>query len=284
MRIGLVLVVLAAVATATDAVEAALRRLEDVRSGAIAPGARARVFPVVEKLAESGDVRAVRPLALFLVEVLQAERDVEKLITSTTKRGSAAYDRMQAIDKELVHLRMREQAGAKVGPEIEKRDRARRGHEDIFRGVQQDVERLGRSVEFAQELREKITIGLSALIRKLSEKQSAAGIAALRQSLDATEQLQSLYLVRILRSSGRPEITTHLVEILTHTKVHESTRRAAALALASRPDKRGVEALLSLWEREPKKAGSYVRYSLSIAARRELADLEQARAWAATLK
>ena len=59
---------------------------------------------------------------------------------------------------------------------------------------------------------------------------------------------------------------------------------AAASALARLKTKRGTEALLKLWERDPEGVGPHVRHALSMAAGERLDDLDAARAWAATLE
>jgi len=285
MRAMLLLLVLAATVFGEPQIETALRRLNEVRVDALAPGARARVFPAIEKVSETGDVRGVAPLAVFMVEVILSEAKVEEAVRATTRRGAVAYERMQALDKEMVHLKMRQQAGAPdVGPKIEERKAEHARQRRIFEEVQQDVDRFDRSITLATDMREKLVAALVVLVKVLPADKVQVGLVGLRQALDVTDRLQSLYLVRILRASGRREATSHLIDVLTHTKVPTATRRAAASALAAAGDREAVKALIALWERDPDGLGAHVRHVLSLAARRDLATLATAREWAATLK
>jgi hypothetical protein len=87
--------------------------------------------------------------------------------------------------------------------------------------------------------------------------------------------------VRILGESGVESAEEQLLEILSAPKADEAVRLQAQYALGSHLTRRGAEVLLRLWERDPKS--DYPRHVLSVAARRRLETIEDARAWVASL-
>jgi hypothetical protein len=283
-RLLLLPFLLTGVAAAGDAFEERLRAFDEARPFALEPGGQARVNPAVEALVATGDIRAVGPLATYLLEAITAERRLKEGAHKTQQELADALARVETLTADLKRLELKEKAGDRtVGPAIEKRadERARRERE--FERLQKKLERIDRTITFLRELRERLADGCATVLKGLAGERVDAGVAGLRRSLDVADREQALFLVRILAASGLPHAEEQLLEILTHPKADEAVRRRAQYALAAHLSRRGAEALLLLWEREPDALGEHARHVLSLAARRRLESVVEARAWVATL-
>jgi len=259
------------------------------RETAFRSGAAARVHAALDMLFETKDPRAAEPLASFLAEAIHQEPRVRAGIMKVEQEGFSSHKRHTEIEEELKLLRMQEEAGAAVGPEIVRLEEAQRKHLDEFQRVQGEVRDLISLGEHAREVRERVTTGLIALLSmQKTQKASADSIRALRRNLDVTSRIESLVLVRVLRESSLRESIPALVEIFEHPRTSPPAVRAALAATASlvrtHGDADGAEALVRVWERDSKGADSTVGPLLSVAARRQLRDPAAARKWVAELR
>jgi hypothetical protein len=284
MRPMAVLFLLVAATSAQDRFNETLRRFEKAAVRTPEPGAQATVYPAIEDLVATGDVRAVKPLLSLLVTTFEIEQGLFKTNKDLRKRGAEAFERAKALDGELEFLRLKEKAGDKsVGPEIQKRVDERDKKTRYFEQVRAETTRIGRTIDFVRDVREKLADGCAQVLKGLKDDQLTAGLNGARQVLDIANREQALFLVRVLRTSGLKAAEPHLLEVFAHPKVDDAVLRAAQYAVAPLMTRRGAQALLSVWERDPEGRGKHARHALSLAASRNLTDLAAARAWVKTL-
>ncbi|MHC4164346.1 MAG: hypothetical protein ACYSUM_19655 [Planctomycetota bacterium] len=284
MRPIAVLLLVAVAVSAQDPFAESLKRFERAAAGIVEPGAQAKVYPAIEDLVATGDVRAVKPLLSLLVATFEAENGLFKTNKELRRRGADAVDRAKTLDGELQFLHLKEKAGDKsVGPEIQKRVEERTKQSRLFDQMRGETVRIGRTIDFVRDVREKLAAGCAHVLKGLEGDQLTAGLNGARQVLDIANHEQVLFLVRVLRGSGSKQAEPHLLEVFAHPKVDDAVVRAAQYAVAPLMSRRGAEALLQVWERDPEGRGKHARHALSLAARRNLADLETARAWVKSL-
>jgi len=279
------LLLLAAAAMAEDRFPVVLKAFERAREKPFEPGARARVNPAVEAMIALKDLRALDPLTRFIIQTITGEKDLFAEMRAVQQRGATARKRVGEIDVQLQHLDVRLRAGAhQVAPQIEALKRERVAMNRVFDEVRSAVLEQERGVGYARRLRDTLADGCVEVLNALDSQQLPAGLTVLRRAFDIAKEREALLLVRILRKCAREGTAKHLTDIVTSPAVSAGSRRQAASALAALRDPDGVEALIQLWERDPKGAGIHVRHYLSLAAKRQLADAAAAREWAKTLK
>ncbi len=277
--------VLASVALGQDRFPAVLKALNKAREKPFTPGARARVAPALEEMVGLKDARAIQPLAAFVVQTLIGEEQLYREMIVTQRRGAKARRRRDEIETQLKHLDVRLRAGATdVAPQIDALQREYRATGRAFEAVTHAVGAQQRSVNYARDLREDLVKGCITVLRSIKSEQVPGALIALSRSFDIAKEYETLLLVRVLRGCKRAEAAKHLIEIVTHPTVAAGARHQAVSALATLPDRDGIEALIKLWERDPGDAGAYVRHALSLAAKHQLKDVSAAREWAKTLK
>jgi len=284
MRRHILLLLLPAVAVAGDEYPLRLQDFEAARRFTLEAGGQARVYPAVEALVATRDVRAVEPLAAYLLETITSTRRTLEDIKQKQKEGEVAHQRADALTGELKQLNLKEKAGDRtLGPEIERRTAERVAAEGRFEQCRKEMEQLYRTVEFLGKLRDMLADDCVTLLKGRSGEEAATGIAAVRRALDVADREQALFLVRILAGSELPEVEEQLLEILSAPKAEDAVRLRAETALAKYLTRRGAEVLLQLWEREPARQGPRVQHVLSLAAKKRLDTIEDARAWIASL-
>ncbi|MGQ0614036.1 MAG: hypothetical protein ACT4PV_09895 [Planctomycetaceae bacterium] len=265
---------------AADRFELARHAFESVQETAFEPGAHGRVYPALEALLETRDVRALAPVAAMLSGVLRIDAQFQTLHRTVQKRGAAVRDRADGVEKELNLLREREKAGATdVGPRIQALQEEGAQLAIAFRQVEQEVADLGRRGEYLVELRERLARGCVELLAGTKEAEAGPAILVLRQALDLSAREESLYLVRILRESRAAAAAPHLREIFEHPQVFPAAAAAAVAAAAPIADRPTLEALLAVWKRDPEGLGRHVQLALSLLAKRWLESPAQGDAW-----
>jgi len=285
MRPIAVLLLVAVVVSAEDPFTESLNRFEKAGAATVKPGAQAKVYPAIEDLVATGDVRAVKPLLGLLVTTFAIETGLFKTNKELRRRGADAFDRAQTLDGELEFLRLKEKAGDKsVGPAIQKRVDEHTKQLGVFDQVRGETARISRTIDFVRDVRVKLAVGCAHVLRGLEGARITTGLNGARQVLDIANREQALFLVRVLRESRLTQAEPHLLEVFAHPKVDDAVLRAAQYAIAPLMSRRGAEALLQVWERDPDRRGKHARHALSLAARRNLAGLEAARAWVKSLE
>jgi hypothetical protein len=275
---------LLAVASAQDPFAAVLERFEKAVTQTLKPEGHAKVDPAVDELVATGDVRAIEPLLRQLVATYEREDTLYKALRDVQRSGAEAGERATELDEELGFLRLKEQAGdASVGPKIRKILDEQEKLARVFHDTREATVRLEHTVTFVQELREILLKGCARVLNGLKGEKFAAGLESLRRSLDLANRDQALVMVRLLRMSATTQAEPQLLDILADEKADGAVLRAAQYALAACMTRRGAETLLRIWERDPEGRGKHARNALSLAAKRNLADLEAARAWVAGL-
>jgi hypothetical protein len=283
-RLLLLLLAPAPAAVADDAFPLRLKAFEEARAFTLVAGGQARVYPAVEALVATGDVRAIAPVAAYLLETITSERRLFDDMRQIQKELAESGGRCQALERELVQLDLKEKAGDRtVGPAIEQRRSERMLLERQNERRMKDIEQIDRTIGFLRELRGRLTGDCVALLKGRGTEEAAAAVAAVRRSLDVADKDQALVLVRIFAASDLAETEEQLLEILTAPKADRAVRLRAQYALARHLSRRGAEALLRLWERDPTRAGVHAQHVLSLAAKKRLGTIEDARAWVATL-
>jgi hypothetical protein len=284
MRPIAILLLVAAAVSAEDPFTAALERFERAVAKAAQPEAQATVDPAVAALVATGDVRAVKPLLSFLVTTFLLEDGLRKVDREARQREADATERIKTLDTEIGFLHLKEKAGDKsVGPEIRKRIEEHGRQLRVSEEARGEKARLGRTIGFVRGVREKLADGCARILKGLAEDQVAAGLDGARQVLDPANREQALFLVRVLRGSGAKQAEPHLLEVFAQPQVDDAVLRAVQYAIAPVMTRRGADVLLEVWARDPNGRGKHARHALSLAARRNLADLEAARAWAKSL-
>lgn len=284
MRSIAFLLVATAAVWAQNPFAAILERFEKAAAQTLEPGAQARIDPAVEELVATGDVRAVKPLLRQLVATYERERILFKRVKETQQAGADAVERATDLEKELEFLHLKEKAGdSSVGPEIQKRVEERMKLQRVFDERRGETMQLDRTITFVRELRDKLIVGCAQVLKGLAGDALAKGLETTREMLDLANRDQALVLVRVLRLSGAKEAEAHLLDILAAKNVDAAVLRAAQYAVAPLMTRRGAETLLRIWERDPEGRGKHARHAMSLAAKRNLADLAAARAWAESL-
>jgi hypothetical protein len=183
-----------------------------------------------------------------------------------------------------MQLDLKEKAGDRtVGPAIEQRKSERMLLERRAERSMKDIEQIDRTIGFLRELRGRLTQDCVALLKGRKGEEAAAAIGGVRRALDVADKEQALVLVSIFAGSDLAEAEGQLLEILAAPKADRAVRLRAQYALAKHLSRRGAEALLRLWERDPARAGVHAQHVLSLAAKKRFATIEEARAWIATL-
>jgi hypothetical protein len=284
MRTLTTLLLLAAAALADDAFPSRLQAFEQARRFTLEPGGQARVLPAVDALIDTDDVRAVAPVAEYLLETIQNERRLFEELATTQRAAADLKDRSDVLAQELKQLELKEKAGDRmVGPAIEARTSERSRCQREFEELRGKVTQVGRAIDFQRELRDRLADGCAALLKALAAEQVPSGIASLRRALDPADREQALFLVRILAGSGQAQAEEQLIEILTQPNAADAVRTRAQFALGRCLSRRGADVLLRLWERDPEHYAATAGHVLSLKARRRLASLEEARAFVASL-
>ncbi len=261
-----------------------LRALDDARQFTLEAGGQARVYPAVEGLVLTRDVRAIPPLAAYLLETITSERRIIDESRSTQKEAADAWARGEALANDLKRLELKEKAGDRtVGPAIERcmseRIECQRQCEQLIKVVEQK----DRTVAFLRELRVRLADGCISLLKDRTGAEAAAGIEGVRRALDPADREQGLHLVRILAASDLERAEEQLLEILSAPKADEAVRMSVQYALGKHLTRRGAETLVRLWERDAERYGDRARHVLSAAAKKRLETTADARAWIATL-
>jgi hypothetical protein len=280
----LLLLCLPVVALAEDAFQERLQAFEAALPFTLEAGGQARVYPAVEALAATGDIRAVAPLAAYLLETITGERHLLEDARKTQKEAAESSARAETLTKELKQLELKEKAGDRtVGPAIELRVTERSRCQHQCEQLMKVLEQKDRTIGFLRELRGRLADSCISLLKGRKGADAATGIEGVRRALDPADRDQGLFLVRILGASDVAEAEGQLLEILSAPKADEAVRLRAQYALAKHLTRRGAETLLRLWERDPERAGEHARHVLSLAAKRKLETLADARAWVASL-
>ena len=283
MRRTALLLALASAAVAQDSFPATLSAFEDARKDACKPGAGARVFPAVEQMVATKDLRAILPLAAFAVETMKKEKEFFDRILKVEAEGVAASGAKKRIERELKLLRLQEKrGGAEVGPAIEKRYEEQREANRTIQRVRFESTRISKMIDHGRKLRRELTRGCGTVLAALKGADAMRGIAHVRQSLRPDGD-QGLYLVHILRDSALVEAASELVEIAEASKALLATRRQAIRAIARLNEPKSLRKLVDMWEREPEKYAAVVRDAMGIAAKRHFATSKDAREWVKSL-
>ncbi|MCK6459498.1 MAG: hypothetical protein L6Q95_06345 [Planctomycetes bacterium] len=283
MRRILPLLAAASVALADDAFPLRLQAFEEARAFTLEPGGQAKVYPAVEALVATGDVRAVAPVAAYVLETITSERRLLEDVRRIQKEIGETVDRLEAVSRELSQLDLKEKAGDRtVGPAIEQRKSEQSLRERQNERRMKEIEQIDRTIGFLRELRRRLVDDCVTLLKGRKGEDAAAAIAGMRRALDVADKEQALVLVTVFGASDLAEAEAQLLEILAAPKADRSVRLRAQYALARHLSRSGAEALVRLWERDP-KAGVHAQHVLSLAAKRRLLTIEEARAWIATL-
>jgi hypothetical protein len=284
MRPIALLLLITAAASAQDPFAATLERFEKAAARTPEPGAHAQINAAVEDLVATGDVRAVQPLLQQLVATYERERILFKLVAATQKAAADAAERATAIERELGFFRLKENAGdPSAGPTIEKLVDEQKKQVRVIEETRGDVSRADRTITFVRDLREKLLVGCVQVLKGLEGEALEAGLGTARQVLGVADRDRALVLVRVLRTSGAKQAESHLLDVLANLKVDGAVLRAAQYAVVPLMTRRGAETLLRVWERDPEGRGKHARHAMSLAAKKNLADLEAARAWVESL-
>lgn len=284
MRPIALLLLVAAAASAQDPFAATLERFDKAAARTLEPDAHTKVNAAVEDLVATGDVRAVKPLLQQLVATYERERILFKAVKVTQKAGADAVERATDNERELEFLRLKEKAGdPSVGPKIQKLVDEQVELTREFEEKRGETIRIDRTIAFVRDLREKLLVGCVQVLKELEGETLEAALGTARQVLDLANRDQALVLVRVLRLSGAKQAESHLLFILANLEADGAVLRAAQYAVAPLMTRRGAETLLRVWERDPEGRGKHARHAMSLAAKKNLVDLEAARTWVASL-
>jgi hypothetical protein len=280
----LTILLLSAAAVADDGFPQQLQVFEEARKFTLEPGGQAHVYPALEGLVATKDVRAVGPLAAYLLETITSERLLLEQAHKLYGKMEDSAHRLEVLARELKQLDLKEKAGDRtIGPLVEQKKAEQAACASEGRLLQKDVEQIDRTVGFLQELRQRLAEGCVTLLQGRTGDEAAEGIRGVCRALDRADHDQALLLVRILGAKGVGGSEDQLVEILSDHKVGDAVRMKAAYALVPRLTRGGAGAILKLWERDPRRLGASASHVLSLAAKKRLATIEDARAWIATL-
>lgn len=288
MRTTRMLLLLSTLAVAALADEEAFQRVLSEFSAAAEhafdPGAAARLMPALEALVASGDARAVAPIAALVPSALRREEKVRAEIKEIQKKGAKAFDEIRSIDKNLAELDLRERAGStEVGAQIEQLKIERQQLDASFERAKLATEDRRRLLEQLAQVRNSAADAAAKVLGSVEAGTATATLQALRTTLDAVDPAQALFLVRILRASGQRAAVPVLLDILAHPKTSDAAKLAALQATAVLKTRKGTEALIEVWRRDPRALGLHAREALSMAAQKDLKTPSDAEAWASTL-
>ncbi|MHC4340505.1 MAG: hypothetical protein ACYSX0_09880 [Planctomycetota bacterium] len=256
MRSAYLLLCIAGAAIAQDPFADGLRHLQAARKSTFTTGTRAEVLPAIERFIHLKDARCAKPLVEFLVATMTGEGELHEKIRSLELERDEAKSRLEALDRELALLRRRVESGAAdLGPVIEKRRAERGSQERSYFRSREELARDMNQVGVVREMREKLAAGLIVVLSaQEDEDASRKARDAVTGALDTTDAQQSLFLIRILRESAPPGATKILIAMLDDSRTTVPGE------------------------------GARVRMLLGLAAKRQLKSLEDARAWAASLR
>jgi len=251
-----------------------------------ARGERSGVESALQVLEQSGDPAALEPIAAALVRTIGMELRLLQSGRKLQRKGADAFDRVLGLRGEIELLEQRKEAGATdLDPEIEKRRIEMRRLEATSMKATAERGRLRLLGVEVAAVRDGLADAYGRMLAAVGETAAgSAGIETLRKQLDLARPEHALYFVRILRGSGLRSAVPALIEVLDGPETSEALARGVISALGQLGTRAGVDALIRSWERNPKELGAPARHALSMAARQNLPDLEQARAWAKTLK
>jgi septal ring factor EnvC (AmiA/AmiB activator) len=283
MRRSLLLpLALAGIAAADDSFAEHLRVFDEARKVTLQAGAQARVNPALEALVGTGDIRAAGPVASYLLETVTNERRLTEDGKKLQKEISESSSRAETLAAELKRLELKEKAGDRtIGPEIERCAAERAQCLARCDQIMKAYEQLDRTTTFLRGLRDRLADACTALLKGRKGAEATAGIEAVRRPLDPADREQGLLLVRILASSGIEGVEEQLLDIVSAPKADAAVRLRAQYGLANHLTRRGAESLLRAWEDEPENERP--RHILSVAAKKRLETIEDARTWVATL-
>jgi len=280
----LLLLAFPTVAVADDQFPLRLQAFEEARAFTLEAGGQAKVYPALEALVATGDVRAIAPCASYVLETITSERRLFDDLRNLQKQIAESVSREEALDKELTQLDLKEKAGDRtVGPSIEERKSERAMLDRQVDRRTKEIEQIDRTIGFLRELRGRLVGNVITLLKGRTGDEAKTAVAGLRRALDVADKDQALVLVRVFGESELAEAEEQLLEILAAPKADSSVRLRAQYALVPHLTRRGGEALLRIWERDPKHAGEHAQHVLSLAAKKRLATIEEARAWVETL-
>jgi len=280
----LLLLLLPAVAVAQDTFPQHLEQFEKARQSTLKPGGQALIYPAIDALVATGDVRAVAPLATFLRDTIADDRKLLADVQVKQQEAAAAHDRADVLAEEIKQLELKEKAGDRtVGPEIARRESERREHEREFEELRRELDQQCSKLDLLRALRGHLDDDCVTLLKGKTGEEATTGLASVRRALDVADKEQALFLVSIIGRSELPEAEEHLLEILAAPKADGSVRQRAESLLVKCLSRRGAETLLKLWERDPEGEGARAQHVLSVAAKKRLETIEDARAWAASL-
>lgn len=278
------ILLLASLSLAEEDVDATLQLFAEAREATFAPGAEARLAPLIERLGAARDARVVRALGEFIATTLLGEQANLEKATGIEGQRAGAVERMKQLDRELAHLRARERSGANVGPDVarcmEEHARRMRSVDDL----EEQRARVLRLVEAGRKLREQAVGACADVLGRLEGEAADGAMAELREILGVADRVRALLLVQILRESRNPCAAGPLLDVMRQAQEGPAVRDAAT-ALALVGDAAAVAALLDVAERdEPLGIRTQLLHALGIRARKRLESVEKAREWAATLE
>ena len=179
----------------------------------------------IESLGEKGGVRSAQAIAEFVREGFKTEDEVRAARLKLQKGGLAAYKSMERVQRELDHLAHRESAGATgLGPQITAREHKLRNLEKRLETAKSQTLRTVATQDAVIAQRERCAAALKKILGRLKPDQLAATVGALRRALDVDVAAQTLLLVRVLRESGRKEVSPSLLEVFSHPKAAEQVK------------------------------------------------------------
>jgi len=285
MRAVLLVLPLACLALAEDTFPVRLRTFEEAREKTLEPGSADSIMRAVEDLIATGDERAVSPLLKYLAETFVLENKIIDRRKASETQRIASTNSKRNLMRDLDFLRAKERAGDDaVGPEIVKRVATMRKLERSLEEAQEQKFFAREALDLVRGVRKKLAAGVTTMLKGLAAEKAGIAVSEASRALDATRREQAIYLVAILRDSARPEAEGPLLEIIANPKVDAAIVRGAQYALVRIMTRKGAEALLRLWEKDPDGRGKNVAHVLSLVARRKLEGPEDARKWVATLK
>ena len=262
-----------------------LHTFKEASADAYSAGGKARMERAMENLAEKGGTKSAAALARFIKQTLAAEDAARADRVAIEKRGWAAHIGIKRLKKELGHLRHRESAGATdLGPDIESREHQLVKLQKILASAMADTSREVRRQESMIAQRERATVACTKILARLEPDLYAIALSSIRSTLDIDDRDESLLLVRMLREAHRKQSASPLLDIFSHPKALPATRTEAACAVASLAEGRSTRQLIEWLRKSPSVEHKRVLHTLSLAARRKLADLDAAAEWAKTLK
>jgi len=279
--------------------EVLLHSFKVAREDPFSPQGRARMDRAIASMGEEGGVQSAVAIADFLRTTYVEETDVRAERIETERRGRTAHNGIEQVERELKHLRARENAGATdVGPKITARQDKLVSMQEAIKLAKIETYRLLRIHEEIFRKRDASALASTRILSRLKPAEVATAVGALRKSLEVDQPDQVLALVRILRGSKRKETAGALVEIFSHPKTGPSGRTVAACAIAFLKDPESTRALIRRLNQKPAtnaatdaQTGSgdsvdraRILHALGLAAQQRFKDFAAAAKWAETLK